>query len=1038
MVQLLIQATFFQSWCELFIILSLAIKTMGGGFKSKKSKAKVGNTGGPGRPSGKFARLDEEEKREYFKDAVYMHRHGTERPKDIQTISQSTSTSDSDSDSDHDNSTHAGRPPLHLVAMSPNKLRVRMNFLNSSKRKEKRLSEIRRAAALKRWNAEDHHEEGNVTNSQMDTDDVENDGNVGHNESDDNDDNDESVIRHDVSDGDDGDVGNEEMQMPQTSDPSRTTLWRRKCQMRGILTKNPIDNLHILLSFNRILQIDYNFSTEIRKINYPAHLTAKQYRYRAKKMKSIFESSSNQCELMVFWLDNLLSHNEVEAIFNECSVILPSQFIPRGLLVSQRAANLASEYISCSSKTTDNIRLNGVKYVVQVAKDCELSSTKHGDGTHLAKAVACSVEFAEKVLRFIEEGREEELYKRRTRVDAIKCTEWPALIKTFVFLPENSRSVPGQQQVSVRYGVRLPKYILLRSRESIASDFKLKHPDCPFKVSTIMREFPQNAITPTSRDAERNTCPKHANVRRLITRINRVMRKKGYRDMTLPNSCRVLATTTMCSSPVVSSSEPTIWVVKCATNKCTKCPGLKLNLPDDLLKESITYSLWASKVVDVTKVDEDNNPKVVKKTVFSLYPETKTVGDAVEQLREMMVGLRWHIYTAHRQWTGHDVHRSNLDEESIITIEDYQMNMEVVYRENPTSLAYSTNKKTVALYPICVEFLNDHGQLCKGAIAFLSEDKKHDHQQVEEFELRAFEIIRAFLNRPIKHWKRFSDGCAGQFRSRFVSARMWEMKKKLSLSNLSYDLFEAHEGKNTSDTIGSIVKCAFLRGMYSKDEGISSIGDMVSLIISQLNSSMKKFKFFNVESFGFIPRKTNRNALVVPEITKIHSIVLSGEKIIPRYWTCLQCRINKVCSECLKLPGLAKSKIKVSEGELSDDNDDEQFHDSDDDGATDQSDSDESDTEVDEDLGPGDIVWALYGRRWYPARLVHLSELPDNVRGSFKNPQGKSIVKWYGEDRYSLVRKVDNLAENRLDAKRAGQSKDILQAYNLALEDLNN
>ena len=109
--------------------------------------------------------------------------------------------------------------------------------------------------------------------------------------------------------------------------------------------------------------------------------------------------------------------------------------------------------------------------------------------------------------------------------------------------------------------------------------------------------------------------------------------------------------------------------------------------------------------------------------------------------------------------------------------------MEVPYRENPTSLAYSTNKKTVALYPICVEYLNEHGQLCKGAIVFLSEDKKHDHQQVEQFKIRAFQIVCELLKRPFKHWKRFSDGCTGQFRSGFVVTRMFDMKEELNSYN---------------------------------------------------------------------------------------------------------------------------------------------------------------------------------------------------------------------------------------------------------------
>ena len=66
--------------------------------------------------------------------------------------------------------------------------------------------------------------------------------------------------------------------------------------------------------------------------------------------------------------------------------------------------------------------------------------------------------------------------------------------------------------------------------------------------------------------------------------------------------------------------------------------------------------------------------------------------------------------------------------------EDYQMNIEVSYGEALTSQAYSTNKVSVAMYPLCVEYLDEEGKLCKGGIISLSEDKLHDHQQIEEFE----------------------------------------------------------------------------------------------------------------------------------------------------------------------------------------------------------------------------------------------------------------------------------------------------------------
>ena len=248
------------------------------------------------------------------------------------------------------------------------------------------------------------------------------------------------------------------------------------------------------------------------------------------------------------------------------------------------------------------------------------------------------------------------------------------------------------------------------------------------------------------------------------------IRQNNNEDVvTIPQSCRELATSVMYQSPTVCMTQPTTWRIDCVTNKCKGCPGLQVALPENLLRKSITFSMWESKKVKITKTDKNNKTNAIEKSVFSLYPYTTTVEDAVEKLKVLAKTLTWHIYTSHRQWSAHDVQRSCLDANSIITVEDYQMNIEVVYNENLTSLACSSNEKTVALYPICVEFLNNKGELGKGAIAFLSDDKIHDHLQAEMFELRAFEIIRERINRPIYNWKRFSDGCSGQFRSRFTA-----------------------------------------------------------------------------------------------------------------------------------------------------------------------------------------------------------------------------------------------------------------------------
>ena len=67
------------------------------------------------------------------------------------------------------------------------------------------------------------------------------------------------------------------------------------------------------------------------------------------------------------------------------------------------------------------------------------------------------------------------------------------------------------------------------------------------------------------------------------------------------------------------------------------------------------------------------------------------------------------------------------------------MNLEAIYSENPTSMAYSSNKVTVAIYPICVEYIGEDGSLQKGAISFLTDDKIHDHQQIRDFEVHMFQ-----------------------------------------------------------------------------------------------------------------------------------------------------------------------------------------------------------------------------------------------------------------------------------------------------------
>ena len=376
--------------------------------------------------------------------------------------------------------------------------------------------------------------------------------------------------------------------------------------------------------------------------------------------------------------------------------------------------------------------------------------------------------------------------------------------------------------------------------------------------------------------------------------------------------------------------------------------------------------------------------------------------------------------------------REQLDESSIITIEDYQQNFEDFHMENPTSTAYSTNKITLALYPICIEYKVD-GVLHKGAVVFISDDKNHDVQQVAAFEERMFEVARLKIPHPVRHWQRWTDGCGEQFRSRFTNSYCMEANKRFNLDSTSWEYFEAHEGKNTSDTLGSIVKCAFPRALVNHPGQIRCAKDVVN-VLTVVPESTEKFTFFIVEEFPEINRipSDQRSQIPLQGIMSMHSIKNVNGSLLPSRLTCTRCTPSLYCQNCLTDTSAILCSSSDEEFERVYDQDIALSDDSDDD-------SDEAYGNEDE-FRPGDVVWAKYQKVWYPAKVALSTDLPSSLKKKLQSSSVFIPVIWYGENKFSLVqiRSIDHLSQNRIDEARASVSDDILIKYNMAVSDLRN
>ena len=189
----------------------------------------------------------------------------------------------------------------------------------------------------------------------------------------------------------------------------------------------------------------------------------------------------------------------------------------------------------------------------------------------------------------------------------------------------------------------------------------------------------------------------------------------------------------------------------------------------------------------------------------------------------------------------------------------------------------------------------------------------------------------------------------------------------------------------------------------------------------------------------------------IPGIRNLHSFTHLNGGILASQLSCLQCKVGENCASCKTAPlTVSLEEVKAAldsqqdAAEESDDTDleveDEESESEDDVGSDVQDEESEKDESEDEASrsSPGSVVWVLWGRRWYPAVIVSVSEVPNDILNKLRREDGRSVVvRFYGEDTYSRVdiKNIDELGSTALDLKRS-RFTGIIEKYHLALADL--
>ena len=522
----------------------------------------------------------------------------------------------------------------------------------------------------------------------------------------------------------------------------------------------------------------------------------------------------------------------------------------------------------------------------------------------LARGLGVTWRFAKKVVSGVRAGTEQELYKRKHRKTAVGMEELDNL-EEFLKLPRISRCCPGES-VSVGYGQRREKHRLRVSKEAALQEFINTHAS-RFKVSTLLKHWPQNFVTVSSNDRHRNVCPQHDSYPRLLQGLH----SSGVAE-NVPASCRGASALGQCLQGQ-DPADPLSWTKECAIGSCSECPELLVELrPGVEPSDMFTFQEWKKAPVPM------RNTTGEKREVFTLHNTTMTIEEGIKLLKERTKAMSRHIYTAYNQWEAKRVFERNLQPGTFLQVNDYQNNLTVELEATPTSTAYGGNKINIMVFPIVAYWAEEGKPTQKASIIFVSDDLGHDHQQVKKMEERAVKVCEEKTGLKFFKGGRFTDGCRAQYKSGFVVADQCSAGQRMfgQEYDMIYIYYAGNEGKSESDTTGSNFKVR-IDSMILRNPNLvmRCAAELVEVYEKFAPKDTQRYAFLHVEEILPFEREESkaRKKVTVPGINKLHQIRYTKGGLKLAELSCLSClRLPVECETCSKL-GFDISPEKVGQ-----------------------------------------------------------------------------------------------------------------------------
>ena len=198
---------------------------------------------------------------------------------------------------------------------------------------------------------------------------------------------------------------------------------------------------------------------------------------------------------------------------------------------------------------------------------------------------------------------------------------------------------------------------------------------------------------------------------------------------------------------------------------------------------------------------------------------TEEVEDCLDIWQEKISHLKRHIYTKRKQEEEYNRLKDNLDSNKILIHLDYSENYKSK-QQNAIQSAYFGNT-SFSLFTACAyyrDITNEH-KLKTIPLTITSELNDKSRGSSISCVDAAITYVRESIPNGIQRVHVFSDGCAAQFRSRYVFAFATQIHTDI---DLRWHYSEAHHGKGPVDGIGGTIKRMVFRKVLSKQVVINS------------------------------------------------------------------------------------------------------------------------------------------------------------------------------------------------------------------------